>query len=128
MVILIVIRHIRNIEKKIRSLEKISSEPEPNEEILFILETLAGNASRYMERGGLNVVYEKTFEGKNQVDFNVVLSTLHASEQIKISKPPDSDEIIHITDNGVLYYNKHKKRMKKKKTEAKMIRSEKTFR
>lgn len=112
--VLIVIFHIRNIEKKIEGLEKISSEPEPNEEILFVLKTLAGNASRYMTRGGLNIVYEKTFEGKNQADFNVVLGTLHASEQIKISRPPDSDEIIYITDNGLLYYNKHRKRLKRK--------------
>jgi hypothetical protein len=112
--VLIVIFHIRNIEKKIEGLEKISSEPEPNEEILFVLKTLAGNASRYMTRGGLNIIYEKTFEGKNQADFNVVLGTLHASEQIKISRPPDSDEIIYITDNGLLYYNKHRKRLKRK--------------
>ena len=114
LVVLILIYHIRNIEKKIGGLEKISSEPKPNEEILLILKTLAGNASRYAERGGLNVVYEKTFERKNQADFNIVLSMLHASGQINISKPPDRDEIIHITDNGLLYYNKHKKRMRKK--------------
>lgn len=114
LVVLIVIYYIRNIEKKIGGLEKISSEPEPNKEILFVLKTLARNASRYTTRGGLNVVYEKAFEGKKQADFNVVLGTLHASEQIKISRPPDSDEIIYITDNGLLYYDKHRKRLKKK--------------
>lgn len=114
LVFFIVICHIRNIEKKSGSLEKISSEPEPNKEILFVLKTLAGNASRYAERGGLNVVYDRAFEGKTQADFNIVLSTLHAFGQIKTSKPPNRDEIIHITDNGLLYYNKHKKRLKKK--------------
>ena len=114
LVILIVICHIRNIEKKIGGLEKISGEPKPNEEILLVLKTIAGNASQYMTRGGLNVVYDKTFEGKNQADFNIVLGTLHHSGQIKISKSPVGDENIHITDNGLLYYNKHKKRLKKK--------------
>jgi len=101
-------------EKKIGGLEKISSEPEPNEEILLVLKTLARNASRYAERGGLNVVYDRAFEGKTQADFNIVLSTLHAFGQIKTSKPPNSDERIHITDNGLLYYNRHRKRLKKK--------------
>jgi len=114
LVVMIVIHQIRNIEKKIGGLEKISNEPEPNEEILLVLKTLAGNASQYAERGGLNVAYEKTFGRENQADFNIVLGTLHASGQIKISKPPDRDEIIHITDNGLLYYNKHRKRLKKK--------------
>ena len=56
LVVLIVIRHIRNIEKKIGGLGKTSSESEPNEEILLVLITIAGNASRYTTRGGLNVV------------------------------------------------------------------------
>jgi len=114
LVVLIVICHIRNIEKKTGGLEKISSEPEPNEEILFVFKTLAGNASRYTTRGGLNVVYEKTFEGKNQADFNVALATLDVSGLIKISKPPGGDERIYITDNGLLYYDKHRKWLKKK--------------
>ena len=84
------------------------------EEILLVLKTLAGNASRYAERGGLNVVYDRAFEGKTQADFNIVLSMLHASGQIKTSKPPNSDERIHITDSGLLYYNRHRKRLKKK--------------
>lgn len=114
LVVLIVIQQIRNIEKKSRGLEKISSEPEPNEEILLILKMLAENASQYMTRGGLNVVYEETFEGKNQADFNVDLGTLYATKQIIISTPPDSDELIHITKRGILYYGKHRKRLKKK--------------
>ncbi len=114
LVVMIVIHQIRNIEKKIGGVEKISSEPEPNEEILLILKTLARNASRYAERGGLNVVYEKTFEGKNQADFNIALAKLDAYGQIKISRAGYGDEIIHITNNGLLYYNKHKKRMRKK--------------
>jgi len=80
----------------------------------LVLKTLAGNASRYTTRGGLNVVYEKTFEGKNQADFNIALGVLDASGQIKISRPPDGDEIIHITNNGLSYYAKHRKRLKKK--------------
>jgi len=95
-------------------LEKISNESEPNEEMLLVLKTLAGNASRYAERGGLNVVYDRAFEEKTQADFNIILGMLHASGQIKTSKPPDSDERIHITDNGLLYYYRHRKRLKKK--------------
>jgi Ca2+/Na+ antiporter len=114
LVVFFVIFHIRRTEKKIEGLKKISREPEPNEEILFVLKTLAGNASQYTERGTLNVVYGKKFEGKNQADFNVVLATLHASQLIKISRSQEWDEIISITDNGLLYYDKHRKRLKKK--------------
>ena len=99
-------------EIKINKKEKLESES--NEEILFVLKTLAENASRYTTRGGLNVIYEKTFEGKNQADFNIVLATLDASGQINISRPLDSDEIIRITDNGILYYDKPRKRLKLK--------------
>ena len=99
-------------ENKINKKEKLDHEP--NEEIILVLKTLAGNASRYTTRGGLNVVYKKTFERKSQADFNIVLSTLDASGQIKISRPPDSDEIIHITNNGLAYFNKHRKQLKKK--------------
>lgn len=57
---------------------------------------------------------KKHSKGKKQADFNVVLATLQAYELIKILKQPDSDEIIYITTIGLLYYDKHRKRAKKK--------------
>lgn len=106
--------YIRHYEKKSETLTKIPEAPKPTEEILFILEVLASIAAGYSSRGGLQVIYEKTFKGQEVDEFAAVIGALHGSKLIRYSEPPMNQEGIHLTDEGSTYYLKHKKQLKKK--------------
>jgi hypothetical protein len=105
--------YIRHNEKKSESSGQTADVPAPSEAVLFIMRTLAGLGSEYTSRGGLQVVYEKAFEGRDADEFPAVLGALHGSKLVDYS-PLDRD-LIHISDKGSAYYLKHKGRPKRTK-------------
>ena len=91
---------------------KAESELEANDEVLMVLGTLAGIAVRYTQSSNLYVLYEKTFEDKRRVDFNILINELKTNSFVALAGDSHGQEIVEITSKGLKYYEAHRTREK----------------
>jgi hypothetical protein len=100
---------VTNIYNRITN-PKRESDLEPNDEILTILAVPATNASQYTTRSNLNIIYERTYKGKNQADLNILIDALKDAGLIRVHGSYAGEEVIEITSKGLKYYDAHRKK------------------
>lgn len=77
---------------------------EPNDEILFILETLANQRSQSMDWRDLESYYKKKFDKlKTQADYNIVINKLMTHRYIRLNEIAEPEEY-EITPKGLEYF------------------------